>query len=702
MANKSSRTEPASTNLPGVELQSHDKQQPSNSSAVVAVTEEEEEPTFQRAVPTRESLRCPRGSVVSFHDIQYTVKISSGPCCKRKVVNKKILHGVNGIMKSGLNAILGPTGGGKSSLLDVLAARKDPAGLSGDVLIDGAPQPSNFKCISGYVVQDDVIMGTLTVRENLLFSAALRLPTSISFKEKEERVDNVLSELGLTKVANSKVGTQLIRGVSGGERKRTNIGMELITEPPVLFLDEPTTGLDASTANAVLILLKRLSRRGRTIILSIHQPRYSIFKLFDSLTLLASGKMMYHGPAKSALGYFKSLGYECESFNNPADFFLDVINGDSTAVAASKDFNESSKEDDLEAVKIHDHEAVDQSVVEKLSEAYLKSSEYRNVQDALKKIEAGLGQRKKRKKLVSITYATSFFTQLRWVTMRAVKNLIRNPQASVAQVLVVIVLGLIVGAIFFGVKLDASGIQNRVGSLFFLTTNQCFSSVSAIELFITDKKLFIHQYTSGYYRLSVYFISLLLGDLIPMRTLPAVIFSLITYWMIGYKREPGNFFFFMFTLIMVSYTATSMGLAISAGMDVVGIANLIMTICFVLMLIFSGLLVNIPSIMDWLNWLKYFSIPRYGLTALEVNEFRGLYFCGEKQNNTMSFATAMSNCSHNAQQFGAVCYGEAYLCGQGINYNDWAMWENIVALACMTIIFLTIAYIKLKVMKKFT
>ncbi|XP_066549196.1 broad substrate specificity ATP-binding cassette transporter ABCG2 isoform X1 [Amia ocellicauda] len=710
MVNPTTREDLQDISLPAVDLASKGKLELSPNSITMPI-DTEEEPVFQRAVPNRESLRSPRGSVVSFHNIQYSVKISSGPPCKRTTIHKQILCKINGLMKPGLNAILGPTGGGKSSLLDVLAARKDPAGLSGDVLIDGAPQPANFKCISGYVVQDDVVMGTLTVRENLLFSAALRLPTSISFKDKEERVENVISELGLTKVADSRVGTELIRGVSGGERKRTNIGMELITEPPVLFLDEPTTGLDASTANAVLILLKRLSRKGRTIVLSIHQPRYSIFKLFDSLTLLAAGKMMYHGPAKSALAYFSSIGYECESYNNPADFFLDVINGDSTAVAASKEITsthdqenvERTKDGILETVNPQDPVAADKSVVDTLNKEYLDSTQFQSVQDALNKIEANRGMKKKKKRrMESITYATSFFTQLYWVTKRSFKNLIRNPQASVAQILVSVVLGLIVGAIFFGVKLDNTGIQNRVGSLFFITTNQAFGSVSAIELFIKDKKLFIHQYTSGYYRLSAYFFSILLGDLIPMRTMPGIVFSLITYWMIGFQRHPGNFFFFMFTVIMVSYTSTSMALAISAGMDVAAIANLIITVCFVFMIIFSGLLVNLTSVMSWINWLKYFSIPRYGLTALQVNEFRGLYFCADKSNQSTSFESAMANCSSNTQAYGALCYGEAHLCGQGIGYDNWAMWDNIVALACMTIIFLSIAYIKLHAMKKFT
>ncbi|XP_074686910.1 broad substrate specificity ATP-binding cassette transporter ABCG2-like isoform X3 [Strix aluco] len=619
--------------------------------SIISVGEEEGAGNFQRFLPTRESIRSPRGSVVSFHNIQYSVKQSSGFLCKRKTVEKKILHNVYGIMKPGLNAILGPTGSGKSSLLDVLAARKDPAGLSGEVLIDGIPQPPNFKCISGYVVQ---------------------------------------------------VGTELIRGVSGGERKRTNIGMELITEPPVLFLDEPTTGLDASTANAVLILLKKLSRRGRTIIFSIHQPRYSIFKLFDSLTLLALGKVLYHGPAKQALEYFSSIGYECEPFNNPADFFLDIINGDSTAVAASKEDHgpvDTGKE--VSSANGVAEDNMDSNVVDLLHQKYLNSSLYQSTKEALGKVELGQGSKQRvSKQEHEITYANGFFTQLYWVSKRSLKNLIRNPQASVAQIAVTIILALVVGAIFFGVKLDRSGIQNRVGSLFFVTTNQCFSSVSAIELFIRDKKLFVHQYTSGYYRVSAYFLALMIGDLLPMRTAPAIIFSCISYWMIGYQAVAGRFFFFMLTLILVSYTATAMSLAISAGMDVVAVANLLITICFVLMLIFSGLLVNLPSVMGWLNWLKYFSIPRYGLTALQVNEFRDLYFCGEKNPNVTVSVGDAGSCPPDIS--GELCSGEAYLCSQGIAPTNWAMWENLVALFCMTVIFLIIAYAKLRFMRKFT
>ena len=138
---------------------------------------------------------------------------------------------------------LGPTGCGKSSLLDILADRKDSRGLSGQVYIDGYPPPPSFKHIIGYVVQDDIISGTLTVRENLMFSANLRLSNNVSNNERTERVTRAIRDLGLEACADTKIGTEFLRGVSGGERKRACIGMEMVLSPKILFLDEPTTGL---------------------------------------------------------------------------------------------------------------------------------------------------------------------------------------------------------------------------------------------------------------------------------------------------------------------------------------------------------------------------------------------------------------------------------------------------------------------------
>ncbi|XP_044537448.1 broad substrate specificity ATP-binding cassette transporter ABCG2 [Gracilinanus agilis] len=623
-------------------------------------------------------------TVLSFHNICYQVKVKTGFIGCRKITKKEILKNVNGIMKPGLNAILGPTGGGKSSLLDVLAARKDPRGLSGHVLINGAPQPANFKCNSGYVVQDDVVMGTLTVRENLQFSAALRLPTSMNNQEKNERIDKVIKELGLEKVADSKVGTPFSRGVSGGERKRTSIGMELISDPSVLFLDEPTTGLDSSTANAVLLLLKRMSKQGKTIIFSIHQPRYSIFKLFDSLTLLASGRLIFHGPAQEALEYFANAGYHCEPYNNPADFFLDIINGDSSAVQLNRE------EGTGEAKKNSEPAQQDKPIIDELAEVYINSTYFKETKAALDTFSVG-HKKMKTTAFHEITYNTSFCHQLKWVSKRSFTNLLRSPQASIAQIIITAFLGLVVGGIFYGLKNDPTGIQNRAGVLFFLTNNQCFSSVSAVELLVVEKKLFIHEYVSGYYRVSSYFFAKLLSDLLPMRMLPSIIFTCITYFMLGLKKEVGAFFIMMFSLMMVSYTASSMALAIAAGQSVVSVANILMTISFVFMMIFSGLLVNLNTIVPWLSWLQYLSIPRYGYTALQHNEFIGQNFCPN-----LNSTAPNSSCEY------AVCTGEDFLRNQGIDLSDWGLWQNHVALACMIVIFLTIAYLKLLFLKKFS
>uniref|UniRef100_A0AAQ4PTQ3 ABC transporter domain-containing protein n=1 Tax=Gasterosteus aculeatus aculeatus TaxID=481459 RepID=A0AAQ4PTQ3_GASAC len=585
-----------------------------------------------------------QGATVSFHNIEYKV-VQGGSClCRKKGTTKDILVDLNGAMAPGLNAIMGATGSGKSSFLDVLAARKDPAGLSGEVLIDGAHQPANFKCLSGYVVQDDVVMGTLTVRENFRFSAALRLPAS--------------------------VGTQLIRGISGGERKRTNIGMELIIDPPVLFLDEPTTGLDASTASSVLLLLKRMANSGRTIILSIHQPRYSIYRLFDSLTLLVNGKQVFHGPAHSALEYFSNIGYTCEPHNNPADFFLDIINGDSTAVALN-----NLDSDTLTKSR--------RGIEEKLVREYKGSIFFQQTKAELDRIIQGK-QATTTAPSRTITYNTGFLTQFRWVLKRTFRNLMLNPQTSIAQIGVTLFLALVVGAIFFDVKDDQSGIQNRFGALFFITVNQCFSSLSSAELFIAERKLFIHEYISGYYRVSVYFLSKILSDIITLRTIPAMTFSCVAYFMIGLKPTAAAFFTFMFTVTLVAYTATAMALAISADQTVVAIANIFMTIACVFMMIFAGLLVNLPSIVSWLSWLQYLSIPRYGLGALQVNEFTGLDFCGGSNSSA------------------APCTGEEFLKEQGVDFTPWGFWQNHMALGIMTFCFLGIAYLKLRFIRKFT
>lgn len=130
------------------------------------------------------------------------------------------------------------------------------------------------------------------------------------------------------KCQNTQVGNELIRGISGGERKRLNIGTEIVTDPSLIFLDEPTSGLDSFNAQSVMQMLLKLAQNARTIITTIHQPRSSIFQMFDSLMLLSEGRTMYFGPANDSIAYFTQLGFPCPPNYNPADYFMDVLSVD--------------------------------------------------------------------------------------------------------------------------------------------------------------------------------------------------------------------------------------------------------------------------------------------------------------------------------------------------------------------------------------
>lgn len=197
---------------------------------------------------------------------------------------------------------------------------------TGRILVNGTDKNEllNFSAYSAYVQQDDILFQTMTVRECLEFAAKLKLPGSDD--EKMARVEQIINELKLVKCQNTKIGGPLVKGVSGGERKRTSIGVELITDPSLIFLDEPTTGLDSFTATSVMETLGDLARKQqRTVISTIHQPNSDIFEMFDRLLLIARGKIIFFNEARLAVDYFKSIGYECPDLTNPADYFMTIM-----------------------------------------------------------------------------------------------------------------------------------------------------------------------------------------------------------------------------------------------------------------------------------------------------------------------------------------------------------------------------------------
>jgi ATP-binding cassette subfamily G (WHITE) protein 2 len=179
--------------------------------------------------------------------------------------------------------------------------------VQGEMRLNGAPYyNAELKRIAGYVMQDDLLNGALTVEETLMYTAELRLPRSFTSKERWMRVEDVMADMGLTHVRNVIVGTSMKKGISGGERKRLCVGMQLLSRPQLLFLDEPTSGLDSVTALDLLrtfhcLAHGRSQEKAVTIVCSIHQPQSKIFNLFDSLILLKAGSVIYQGPRKQAM-----------------------------------------------------------------------------------------------------------------------------------------------------------------------------------------------------------------------------------------------------------------------------------------------------------------------------------------------------------------------------------------------------------------
>uniref|UniRef100_A0A453TF01 ABC transporter domain-containing protein n=1 Tax=Aegilops tauschii subsp. strangulata TaxID=200361 RepID=A0A453TF01_AEGTS len=246
------------------------------------------------AMATDEDLRQRPRIEIAFKDITLTLKGSK----------KKLLRSVSGkLMPGRVAAVMGPSGAGKTTLLSAIAGKATGCATTGTILINGKQEPIRaYKKIIGFVPQDDIVHGNLTVQENLWFNARCRLPVEMSQAEKVLVVERVIESLGLQPVRDSMVGTVEKRGISGGQRKRVNVGLEMVMEPSVLILDEPTSGLDSAS--------------------------YTLYNMFDDLILLAKGGMpVYHGPVKKVEEYFKGLGIVVPDRVNPPDYYIDILEG---------------------------------------------------------------------------------------------------------------------------------------------------------------------------------------------------------------------------------------------------------------------------------------------------------------------------------------------------------------------------------------
>lgn len=294
------------------------------------------------------SQNASQGINIAWHEVNVYASVVEQPLQKKGLLNKlkllgsekrtfkRILDNVSGYINSGtLMGIMGSSGAGKSTLMTTLAYRRPPGTIvHGDIVVNGQPVGAFMHKLSGFVYQDDIFIGTLTVREHLSFMIQLKLRHHMTSEEMNARIHQVLSRAVLNKnCLERKIGedSDFKKVLSGGEKKRLSIATELISDPLILFCDEPTTGLDSYSAQAVMTTMKKLANAGTIIICTIHQPSQAIFEQLDQVMFLADGRLAYSGTPKKSVEFFQSIGLEAPAQTNntnPACYLMSALSGD--------------------------------------------------------------------------------------------------------------------------------------------------------------------------------------------------------------------------------------------------------------------------------------------------------------------------------------------------------------------------------------
>ncbi|KAG1354976.1 ABC transporter G family member 14 [Cocos nucifera] len=493
--------------------------------------------------------------------------------------------------------MLGPSGSGKTTLLTALGGRRLPGKLSGKITYNGLPFSGPMKRRTGFVAQDDVLYPHLTVAETLVFTALLRLPRSLGRAEKVRQANQVTAELGLARVAHTMIGGPLVRGVSGGERRRVSIGQEMLINPSLLLLDEPTSGLDSTTAARIVTTLKRLATEGgRTVVTTIHQPSSRLYHMFDKVVVLsAEGSPIYYGRAAAALEYFASIGFSSPLTLNPADVLLDLANGiappDSQRVAETEEAlvtrEREPKVEREELISAYDRNIATRLKAELCSVDPTNYGYNREVAIAAKREQ----------------WCTSWCEQFKVLLRRGLKE--RRYEAfnklRIFQVLSVAILG---GLLWWNTP--PSHIQDKTALLFFFSVFWGFFPLyNAVFTFPQERPMLMKERSSGMYHLSSYYLARTAGDL-PMELALPTAFVLIIYWMGGLKPHPTAFILSLLVVLFSVLVSQSLGLAMGALLMNVKQATTLASVTTLVFLIAGGYYVQqIPPFIVWLKYLSY-------------------------------------------------------------------------------------------------
>eukprot|EP00644_Phytophthora_capsici_P007708 jgi/Phyca11/536708/estExt2_fgenesh1_pg.C_PHYCAscaffold_610002 len=510
-------------------------------------------------------------------DLEYFVTLPSGE-------EKQLLRGITAHFEPGrMVALMGATGAGKTTLTDVIAGRKTGGRIVGDITANGEPKnPANFSRITAYCEQMDIYSEAASIYEALVFSANLRLPPTFSEEQRENLVNETLELLEFSPIAGEMVGS-----LSVEQKKRVTIGVEVVSNPSILFLDEPTSGLDARSALIVMRGVQSIARTGRTVLCTIHQPSISIFELFDGLLLLQKGGYTaYFGDlgedSVKMLEYFESIpGTEqIRPQYNPATYMLEVI-----GAGIGRDVKDYSVEYKNSQLCAQNRDRTLQ--LAQVSNDFVRHStlNYRSI-------------------------ATGFWNQLKELTTKQQLTYWRNPQYNFMRMFLFPLFAIIFGTTFY--QLSAASVKKINSHIGLIYNSMDFIGVinlmTVLEVTCAERAVFYRERMSNYYE-------------VPYLIVVIILFVTIEYWLVGWSSNAGDFFFFMFVFYLYTSACTYVGQWMSALMPNEKVANVAVGALSCLFNLFSGYLLPRTAMKAGYKWFTYLMPSSYSLAALVGVQF---------------------------------------------------------------------------------
>ncbi|XP_043581092.1 ATP-binding cassette sub-family G member 1-like isoform X1 [Bombus pyrosoma] len=505
---------------------------------------------------------------IEFNDLTYTV-----PCGRKGT--KVILRGICGQFKSGeLTAILGPSGAGKSTLLNILAGYKSADSVTGHISINGQTRDENyFKKMSCYIMQEDLLQPWLTVQEAMQFAVDLKLD-NISQKAKSIAIDEILNILRLRHAKDTTTEC-----LSGGERKRLSIALELVSNPPVVFLDEPTTGLDEISAAQCTDLLKSLVRLGRTIICSLHTPSASIFAKFDHIYVIAAGQCIYRSTVHNLVPFVRQIGIECPKHYNPADFVIEISAGEYGSEWISRMINAVDTE--FPIVPVSRRTRFEFQYKAKISKV-------------------------------------SWFKQFVVLSKRMLLQLGRNKSYMYLKISLYIFLGFVVGSLFLNIGNDGSKTLSNFTFCFACLIILLYVPMSPVLMhFPSEVQLVKREYFNMWYDLSPYYCAFTIVN-IPGQILLSSIYLLMVYVITNQPLELSRCAMFFSICFMCAFIAESMALVIASTLNIVNGTFVGPVISTPLVLVAIQGIGETESLSIYRKLIMYLSYIRYGIEGLVV------------------------------------------------------------------------------------